>query len=184
MPSNTPTPRFDRGHDNTTSEEWAARAACLVGSEPMQPWLPPRRLTQQGFDRLPRAYIECLRDRAIPLELERLMGGRHALPRHQHGDRPLAVLLGAGGNLRAAVCDPGTHTTVMTSQMKCSAKDSKPGERSALRGRPQSHAPAVGRCCHDPTMLSPELPYRRSRWSSPGRVMLAPKSVISPSAME
>jgi hypothetical protein len=40
----------------------------------MQPWLPPRRLTQQGFDRLPRAYIECLRDRAIPLELERLMG--------------------------------------------------------------------------------------------------------------
>jgi len=58
---------------NTTSEEWAARAASLVGPEPMQPWLTPLRLSREGFGRVPRAYIECLRDRAIPLELQRLM---------------------------------------------------------------------------------------------------------------
>jgi pimeloyl-ACP methyl ester carboxylesterase len=58
---------------NTTSEEWVARAASLVGPEPMQPWLTPLKLTPQGYGRVPRAYIECLRDRAIPLELQRLM---------------------------------------------------------------------------------------------------------------
>jgi len=58
---------------NTTSEEWAARAASLVGPEPMQPWLTPLKLTRQGYGRVPRAYIECLRDRAILLELQRLM---------------------------------------------------------------------------------------------------------------
>jgi pimeloyl-ACP methyl ester carboxylesterase len=58
---------------NTTSEEWVARAASLVGPEPMQPWLTPLRLTRQGFGRVPRAYIECLHDRAIPLQLQRLM---------------------------------------------------------------------------------------------------------------
>jgi pimeloyl-ACP methyl ester carboxylesterase len=58
---------------NTTSEEWTACAASLVGPEPMGPWLTPLRLSRQGFGRLPRTYIECQRDRAIPLELQRMM---------------------------------------------------------------------------------------------------------------
>jgi pimeloyl-ACP methyl ester carboxylesterase len=58
---------------NTTDEAWASRAAALVGAEPMAAWLTPLALSDDAFGRVPRIYVECRRDRAIPPALQRLM---------------------------------------------------------------------------------------------------------------
>jgi hypothetical protein len=36
-------------------------------------WLTPLALSDDGFGRVPRIYVECQQDRAIPLALQRLM---------------------------------------------------------------------------------------------------------------
>ena len=41
--------------------------------EPTNVWRTPVRLTEGRFGRIPRVYIECLRDQAIPLGLQRRM---------------------------------------------------------------------------------------------------------------
>ncbi len=58
---------------NTTDEQWAARAASLICPEPMASFVTPLALTDDAFGSIPRVYIECKRDRAIPLSLQRLM---------------------------------------------------------------------------------------------------------------
>lgn len=63
---------------NTTPEEWRSRAALLVEPEPMSSFTETLALSAMRFGRVPRSYIECLRDRAIPIELQRMM--RAALP--------------------------------------------------------------------------------------------------------
>jgi hypothetical protein len=42
----------------TTDEVWALRAATLVCAEPMARWLAPLALSDDGFGRVPRVYIE------------------------------------------------------------------------------------------------------------------------------
>jgi pimeloyl-ACP methyl ester carboxylesterase len=57
-------------------DEAAARAIAQRGPQPVAPFAQPFRIeesTREAFERLPRAYIVCLRDRAIPLPLQRLM---------------------------------------------------------------------------------------------------------------
>lgn len=57
-------------------DEAAARAIAQRGPQPVAPFANPLRIpesTREGFERLPRAYITCLRDRAIPPPLQRLM---------------------------------------------------------------------------------------------------------------
>ena len=63
---------------NTTPPALAARAAALVGPEPLMSFGTPVRTTAERYGRVKRAYIECLQDNAIPIELQRLM--REALP--------------------------------------------------------------------------------------------------------
>lgn len=58
---------------NTTSDVWQKRAASHVGPEPMVSFVTPLVLTEKNFGRVPRAYIECLQDRAIPITLQRSM---------------------------------------------------------------------------------------------------------------
>lgn len=58
---------------NTTSENWIHRAAAQMGPEPMTSFITPLALTDANFDQVPRAYIECLQDNAIPIELQRKM---------------------------------------------------------------------------------------------------------------
>jgi pimeloyl-ACP methyl ester carboxylesterase len=50
-------------------ERFVARAAA----EPLAPAATPVKLTSGNFGRLPKAYIECLRDRGISLHLQRRM---------------------------------------------------------------------------------------------------------------
>ena len=57
-------------------EETAAWAQSLRGSQPVAPFTHPVRLTgptAEEFDRLSRAYVMCLQDRAIRPALQRLM---------------------------------------------------------------------------------------------------------------
>jgi len=54
-------------------DEDVALAKMLLAPEATVPGATPVHLTEHGFGRVPRVYIECLRDRAIPLALQRKM---------------------------------------------------------------------------------------------------------------
>ncbi len=58
---------------NRTDPAWVARAKAQIGPEPMAPSGTPLQVTDARFGSVPRAYIECLQDRTIPIELQRLM---------------------------------------------------------------------------------------------------------------
>ncbi len=58
---------------NTSSEELIKRATSLLVPEPMVSFVTPLALTDEKFGQVPRAYIECLQDMAIPISLQRSM---------------------------------------------------------------------------------------------------------------
>lgn len=58
---------------NLTPPEWVDVAIANVGPEPMPVFDTPLALTDARYGSVPRAYIECTQDRAVPLELQRLM---------------------------------------------------------------------------------------------------------------
>jgi pimeloyl-ACP methyl ester carboxylesterase len=60
------------------SEEEARRATARLRPEPLASALTPLSVSAARWGSVPRAYIETLRDRAIPLEAQRAM--RRALP--------------------------------------------------------------------------------------------------------
>jgi len=49
------------------------RAVARLVPQPIKPGLEPTTVTPQRFGRVPRAYIECLRDHALPLAIQRLL---------------------------------------------------------------------------------------------------------------
>jgi pimeloyl-ACP methyl ester carboxylesterase len=57
------------------SEEDVTLAKSLLAPEPLVPNFTGLSLTKQNFERVPRVYIECLRDKAVPLSLQRKMYG-------------------------------------------------------------------------------------------------------------
>jgi len=56
---------------NATDDAWAERAAGLLKPEPMMSFRTPVTTTDEHFGRVPRSYVECTRDRAIDIELQR-----------------------------------------------------------------------------------------------------------------
>ena len=58
---------------NTTSVALQARAEALLTPEPMMSFMTPLNLTHERYGRVNRAYVECLQDNAVPIELQRLM---------------------------------------------------------------------------------------------------------------
>lgn len=58
---------------NTTAPEWLERAKRMLQREPVMSWSSSVHVTDERFGRIPRTYIECLQDCAIPLELQRSM---------------------------------------------------------------------------------------------------------------
>lgn len=63
------------------SDDDVALARLCLQPEPTVPFATPVRITDANFGTVPRVYIECLRDRAIPLSLQRKM--QAALPCRQ-----------------------------------------------------------------------------------------------------
>jgi hypothetical protein len=55
------------------SEEDIALARLLLAPEAMAPLATPISATEGNFGRVPRVYIECLRDKAIPPALQKKM---------------------------------------------------------------------------------------------------------------
>lgn len=55
------------------SDEDVAQAQSLLRPEPVAPLATPIHVTAANYGRIPRAYIECLRDKAIPIALQRQM---------------------------------------------------------------------------------------------------------------
>lgn len=62
------------------SDEDLALARMMLVPEPVAPSLTPVHVTPEHFDRVPRNYIECVRDQAIPIELQRRMARDSACP--------------------------------------------------------------------------------------------------------
>ncbi|MEJ1966392.1 MAG: alpha/beta fold hydrolase [Gammaproteobacteria bacterium] len=60
------------------SDDDVALARLCLQAEPTAPLATPLQLTDANFGRVPRVYIECLRDKAIPISLQRQM--QAALP--------------------------------------------------------------------------------------------------------
>jgi pimeloyl-ACP methyl ester carboxylesterase len=58
------------------SAEDVALARLCLGPEPLAPLATPIAVSAQRFGRVPRAYIECARDQAIPLSFQRRMHER------------------------------------------------------------------------------------------------------------
>ena len=61
-------------------DEDVTLARMMLMPEPAAPGATPVRVTPERFGRVPRAYIECVRDQAIPVELQRRMARDSACP--------------------------------------------------------------------------------------------------------
>ena len=59
-------------YNRCSAEDTHAALARLV-PQPMKPGLEPLTITAERFGRVPRAYIECLDDNALPIATQRLM---------------------------------------------------------------------------------------------------------------
>ena len=55
------------------SDEDFERARSRLGPQPLAPLITPVRTTVEHFGRVPKVYIECLRDRAIPPSFQKKM---------------------------------------------------------------------------------------------------------------
>jgi hypothetical protein len=55
------------------SEKDAAEAKEKLGPQPLLPDITPVRITDDRFGRVPRVYIETLKDRALPIDVQREM---------------------------------------------------------------------------------------------------------------
>lgn len=58
---------------NTTAPDWADRAVASLRRDPSVPNITPLRLSPARYGARPRAYIECLQDRTLPIALQRRM---------------------------------------------------------------------------------------------------------------
>ena len=67
----------DTFYGECTDDDVALARALLV-QEPMAPLVTPLRITDANFGRVPRTYVECVRDRAMTLRSQRRM--QSALP--------------------------------------------------------------------------------------------------------
>jgi len=63
---------------NTSPADLQAKAASLLTPEPMMSFITPVQVSDARFGRVKRAYIECLQDNAVPVEVQRTM--QKALP--------------------------------------------------------------------------------------------------------
>lgn len=61
-----------------TDPFWVERARSLLTAEPLAIFATPLRLSASAYGSVKRVYIECTQDKAVPLELQRLM--QAALP--------------------------------------------------------------------------------------------------------
>lgn len=61
---------------NTTPAEWTQHVSSLICPEPGIIFKTLLQLTEDRFERVPRVYIECRRDNALPLVMQRSMYNR------------------------------------------------------------------------------------------------------------
>jgi pimeloyl-ACP methyl ester carboxylesterase len=58
---------------NKTEAAWQQRAISKVGIEPMEPAFTALSNTPERFGAVSKVYVECEQDKAIPIELQRMM---------------------------------------------------------------------------------------------------------------
>jgi pimeloyl-ACP methyl ester carboxylesterase len=62
---------------NDCAQEDVDYAKARLAPEPMAPWNEPLVLTEGNYGRVPRVYIECTRDRVMPLAMQRSYQAAH-----------------------------------------------------------------------------------------------------------
>ena len=67
----------DAFYGNSTDADYEY-ARARISPEPLKPLVTPLKVTNENFGRVPRAYVECLRDRAVTIGAQRQM--QAALP--------------------------------------------------------------------------------------------------------
>jgi pimeloyl-ACP methyl ester carboxylesterase len=67
---------------NTTEPYWRQRALAQLGPEPMAVFDTPIHVSEARFGEIPKTYIECSEDRAIPLTAQRAMHTRWSCKVH------------------------------------------------------------------------------------------------------
>jgi pimeloyl-ACP methyl ester carboxylesterase len=85
------------------TEDDARRATAMLVPEPLAPPTTPLRTTSERFGRVPRVYVECLRDRALSLDLQRRMQAALPCARTIALDTDHSPFLSASGELSAAL---------------------------------------------------------------------------------
>jgi pimeloyl-ACP methyl ester carboxylesterase len=61
---------------NTCSSEVVRRAAARLRPQPIAPWKTPLRLTPDRFGAVPKTYIVCKQDRALPASVQHFLCAR------------------------------------------------------------------------------------------------------------
>ncbi len=61
---------------NTCEEQDALWALSNLQKQPLRPFMDTVKLSSDRFGKIPKLYIECLRDQAIPIEEQRRMHGK------------------------------------------------------------------------------------------------------------
>ena len=94
---------------NTTAPELVARAMARLTPEPVFSNAAVMQLSAERFGRVRRAYVECLQDRCVPIELQRRM--REPLPCQHVGvlDTDHSPFYSAPEALAEALVAAGTH---------------------------------------------------------------------------
>jgi len=87
------------------SDEDVALARSLLVPQALAPPGTPIRTSDGDFGRVPRAYIECLADRAIPIALQRQMHGSHACRMVVSMDTSHSPFFSAPRELTRHLCD-------------------------------------------------------------------------------
>jgi hypothetical protein len=59
--------------DDTTEPDWAMRATAFLGRKAIASPTTPLTVTSRSFGSVPRGYMECKRDQAVSLHLQRMM---------------------------------------------------------------------------------------------------------------
>lgn len=90
---------------NTSLPKWAERAGERLTAEPAGSLVHPVRVTAERFGLVPRGYVECLQDRAVPITLQRRMQALWPCEKVVTLDTDHSPFYSAPGELAAALED-------------------------------------------------------------------------------
>ncbi len=88
--------------------------------EPTQPLAAKLSLTEQGYGSIPKYYVECTNDKAIPIDIQRAMQSTQTIENTYSIDSSHAVVFSQPGKVAEALDDIAKRETVRQAVLKAS----------------------------------------------------------------